>query len=116
MKIVWPWNRKRVQRELESVEELLANSFKPVKARPAFVTDLRKRLVGTRNPLARAGLSTLELILVIGGAVVGVVVLILTILGRFGSLFGRLKFWGRKPPRAVKVEPIPAAKPKKRAA
>lgn len=101
MKIIWPWNKKRVQRELESVEDLLAEAFKPVTARPAFMTDLRKRLVGSHNPLARAGLSTLELILLIGGAIVGVVVLILTILGRFGGLLGRLKFWGReKQPKA----------------
>lgn len=90
MKIVWPWNRKRVERELQSVENMLAGAFKPVNARPAFMTDLRKRLVGSRNPLERAGLSTL---LLIGGALVGAVVLILTILGRFGGLVGKLKFW-----------------------
>ncbi|MCW5876714.1 MAG: hypothetical protein KIS85_07495 [Anaerolineales bacterium] len=93
MKIVWPWNRKRMERELQSVESLLTEAFKPVHARPSFVNDLRKRLVGSRNPLARAGLSTLELILIIGGAIVGVVVLVLTILGRFGGLVGKLKFW-----------------------
>lgn len=96
MKIIWPWQQKKVERELSSVESLLSSAFKPVTARPAFVHDLRKKLVGSRNPLAKAGLSTLELILLIGGAIVGVVVLILTILGRFGGLFGKLKFWGQK--------------------
>lgn len=98
MKIVWPWNRKRVERELQSVENLLAGAFKPVNARPAFMTDLRKRLVGSRNPLERAGLSTL---LLIGGAVVGVVVLVLTILGRFGGLVGKLKFWDKDKPKTT---------------
>jgi hypothetical protein len=96
MKIIWPWQQKRVERELSSVESMLSSAFKPVTARPAFVQDLRKKLVGSRNPLAKAGLSTLELILLIGGAIVGVVVLILSILGRFGNLFGKLKFWGKK--------------------
>lgn len=96
MKIVWPWNRKRVERELRSVENLLAGAFKPVNARPTFMTDLRKRLVGSRNPLERAGLSTL---LLIGGAIVGAVVLVLTLLGRFGGLLGKLKFWEKDKPR-----------------
>lgn len=95
MKIIWPWQQKKVERELSSVESMLSSAFKPVTARPAFVQDLRKKLVGSRNPLAKAGLSTLELILIIGGAIVGVGVLVLTILGRFGGLFGRLKFWGK---------------------
>lgn len=110
MKIIWPWQQKKVERELSSVESMLSSAFKPVTARPAFVQDLRKKLVGSRNPLAKAGLSTLELILLIGGAIVGVVVLILTILGRFGSLFGRLKFWGKR-----SAAPSPS-KDKKRAA
>lgn len=97
MRIVWPWQRKRVERDLDSMESLLATAFKPVSARPAFVNGLRKRLVGSRNPLARAGLSTLELILLIGGAIVGVVVLIFTIIRRFGGLFGRLAPSSREP-------------------
>jgi hypothetical protein len=97
MKIVWPWNRKKMERDLDSVESLLATAFKPVTARPAFVHGLRKRLVGSRNPLARAGLSTLELILLIGGAIVGVVVLIITIIRRFGGFFGRLAPGAKEP-------------------
>ncbi len=99
MKFVWPWQRKQVERDLDSVENLLATAFKPVTARPAFVTGLRKRLVGSRNPLARAGLSTLELILLIGGAIVSVIVLIFTIIRGIGGIFGRL---GSKQPRAPK--------------
>lgn len=99
MKFVWPWQRKKVERELDSVENLLATAFKPVTARPAFVTGLRKRLVGSRNPLARAGLSTLELILLMGGAIVGTIVLVFTIIRSIGGIFSRL---GGNQPRASK--------------
>lgn len=114
MKFIWPWDRKKVERELGSVEELLATAFKPVAARPAFVNGLRQRLVGSRNPFARVSLSTLELILLIGGAIVGVVVLVFTLLRRFLGLFG-----GRRPEKASaptkKQKPI-RAEAKKRAA
>lgn len=95
------------------MEGMLASAFKPVAARPAFMNDLRKRLVGSRNPFAKAGLSTLELILLIGGAIVGVVVLILTVLGRFGGLFARLRPGSGK---AGKRQPKLSSEPKKRAA
>lgn len=95
MKFIWPWDRKKVERELNSVESLLAIAFKPVTARPAFVNDLRQRLIGSRNPLARVSLSTLELVLLIGGAIVGIVVLVFTLLRRFLGLFG-----GRRPEKA----------------
>ncbi|MEX2144699.1 MAG: hypothetical protein WD740_08885 [Anaerolineales bacterium] len=114
MKIIWPWNRKKIERELGSVEELLAIAFKPVTARPAFVNDLRKRLVGSRNPLARVSLTTLELILLIGGALVGVVVLIFTLLRRFLGLFGGQRPGTAKPSR--KKEKAIGKEPKKRAA
>ncbi|MEX2160409.1 MAG: hypothetical protein WD751_00700 [Anaerolineales bacterium] len=104
MRIIWPWERKKVERELSSVEGMLASAFKPVTARPAFVNDLRKRLVGSRNPFARVGLSTLELILLIGGAIVGVVVLILTLLGRFGGLFSRLRPQPKDAPGKIRSE------------
>lgn len=111
MKIVWPWERKKVQRELNSVEQMLASSFKPVTARPAFVNDLRKRLVGTRNPLARVSLSTLELLLLIGGAIVSVFVLLFTILRSIGGLFGRLRPGSPKPrPRREKKPKLAQAK------
>ena len=114
MKIIWPWDRKKVESELGSVENLLATAFRPVTARPAFVNDLRQRLVGSRNPFARVSLSTLELILLIGGAIVGVVVLIFTLLRRFLGLFG-----GRRPEKPSaslkKAKPI-SGEPKKRAA
>ncbi|MEX1143577.1 MAG: hypothetical protein WEC16_01960 [Anaerolineales bacterium] len=114
MKFIWPWDRKKVERELGSVESLLATAFKPVTARPAFVNGLRQRLVGSRNPFARVSLSTLELIFLIGGAIVGVVVLVFTLLRRFLGLFG-----GRRPEKPgappKKAKPL-AAEPKKRAA
>ncbi len=98
MKIVWPWERKKVEKELNSVEQMLASAFKPVPARPAFVNDLRKRLVGNKNPLARVSLSTLELLLLVGGAIVGVFVLIFTILRRFVGIFDRRGAGGSQQP------------------
>lgn len=115
MKIIWPWNRKKVEQELGSVESLLATAFRPVHARPVFMTDLRKRLVGSRNPFARASLSTLELIFLIGGAIVGVVVLIFTILRRFFGFFGGIRPGGKAAKPAKKSRPV-TAEPKKRAA
>jgi hypothetical protein len=97
MKIVWPWERKKVEKELSTIEQMLASSFKPVPARPAFVNDLRKRLVGSKNPLARVSLSTLELILLIGGAIISLFVLIFTIIKSIGGVFGRLRPGPRKP-------------------
>ena len=76
MKFRWPWQRKRDEVELDSVEDLLESLFTPVPARPAFLEDLRQRLVGKPGPLAAAGRSTLQLILMIGGALVGLVVFI----------------------------------------
>ncbi|HKY79622.1 MAG TPA: hypothetical protein VJ182_06520 [Anaerolineales bacterium] len=114
MKFVWPWDRKKVERELGSVESLLATAFKPVNARPAFVNSLRQRLVGSRNPFARVSLSTLELILLIGGAIVGALVLVFTLLRRFLGLFG-----GRRPEKASAPQKKPkplSADAKKRAA
>ncbi len=98
MKIVWPWERRKVEKELSSVEQMLASAFKPVQARPSFVNDLRKRLVGNKNPLARVSLSTLELLLLIGGAIVGVFVLIFTILRRFVGIFDRRHLAGSQQP------------------
>lgn len=115
MKIVWPWEQKQVKKELDSVENLLASAFKPVSARPTFVKDLRKRLVGSRNPLARAGLSTLEFVFLIGGALVGLVVLIFTIIRSIGGLFGRLRPGAKtRQPREKKKAIV--SEPKKRAA
>ncbi|MCW5873781.1 MAG: hypothetical protein KIS88_03965 [Anaerolineales bacterium] len=77
--IIWPWERKKVQRELDSVEDMLESMFKPVDARPTFTTELRKKLVGRRGPLAKASLTTLELVLLIGGAIAGVLVFFFTV-------------------------------------
>jgi hypothetical protein len=119
MKIVWPWERKKVEKELNSVEQMLAAAFKPVTARPRFVNDLRKRLVGNKNPFARVSLSTLELLLLIGGAIVGVFVLIFTILRRFVGVFDRFRPSEAKPkvPRAQREKKSKlSTEPKKGAA
>jgi len=76
MKIRWPWQRKKKDEDLGTVEDLLESLFTPVPARPAFLEDLRQNLVGKPGPLAAAGRSTLQLILMIGGAIVGLVVFI----------------------------------------
>lgn len=76
MKFRWPWRRKPDDDQLDSVEDLLESLFTPVPVRPAFLEDLRQRLVGKPGPLAAAGRSTLQLILMIGGALVGLVVFI----------------------------------------
>lgn len=120
MKIVWPWERKKVEKELSSIEQMLASAFKPVKARPAFVNGLRKRLVGSKNPLARVSLSTLELLLLISGAIVGVFALLFTILRGVVGIFGRLRPGVSKSPREPRPprerKPKLASEPKKRVA
>jgi hypothetical protein len=80
MGIIWPWERKKVQRELDSVENMLESAFKPVAARPTYIANLRKRLVGKPGPLAKASLGTLELLLLISGAIIGVFVFIFTVI------------------------------------
>jgi hypothetical protein len=104
--IIWPWERKKVQRELDSVEDMLESVFKPVDARPSFTTDLRKRLVGKPGPLAKASLTTLEIILLIGGAIVGTVVFIFTLVRSILALVAGIRNLGSR--RKAK----PAAKPK----
>lgn len=119
MKIVWPWERKKLEKDLGSIEQMLASAFKPVTARPTFVNDLRKRLVGSKNPLARVSLSTLELVLLIGGAIVGLFVLIFTVFRSIIGLFGRLRPGaGKRPaPRAPQEKkPKLTVEPKKRTA
>lgn len=76
MRFIWPWNRKRLQKEISSMESLLESFFTPVAARPGFVDDLRQRLIGKPGPLAAAGRSTLELVLMIGGALIGLIVFV----------------------------------------
>ena len=75
MKFRWPWKRNKDE-ELSSVEELLESLFEPVPARPAFIEELRQSLVGKPGPLAAAGRSTIQLILMIGGALLGLIVFI----------------------------------------
>ncbi len=111
MGIIWPWERKKVQRELDSVENMLESMFKPVPARPSFTNDLRKRLVGKPGPLAKASLTTLEFVLLIGGAVLGTVVFIFTAVRSIIALLAGIRLLGRRKPRTKKN-----IEPKKRAA
>lgn len=76
MKFQWPWTRKKVQKELNNMEAMLESLFTPVTARPGFLEDLRVKLVGQPGPLAAAGASTLKLILMIIGGLVGLVLFI----------------------------------------
>jgi hypothetical protein len=76
MKIRWPWNRKKDQREISNMEDLLESLYTPIPARPVYLEDLRQRLVGKPGPLAAAGRSTIQLILMIIGGLVGLVVFI----------------------------------------
>jgi hypothetical protein len=80
MGIIWPWERKKVQRELDSVEGMLEAAFKPVSARPNYLANLRRRLVGKKGPLAKASLGTLELLLLIAGGIIGIFVFIFTVI------------------------------------
>ena len=73
-KISWPWTRKKDAEEIGSIEAMLESVYTPVNARPAFVDDLRQKLVGVRGPLGVASRSTLELVLLIGGAIIGALV------------------------------------------
>ncbi|MCW5886793.1 MAG: hypothetical protein KIT07_01555 [Anaerolineales bacterium] len=113
--IIWPWERKKVQRELDSVEDMLESMFKPVDARPSFTADLRKRLVRKQGPLAKASLTTLELVLLIGGAIAGVLVFFFTVVRSIAGLFtGRRK--KKTGTDAATDKPASKLKTKKRAA
>lgn len=118
--IIWPWERKKVQRELDSVEDMLESVFKPVDARPSFTADLRKRLVRKPGPLAKASLTTLELVLLIGGAIAGVLVFFFTVVRSVANLLtGRRakKAGGRATPvEKADSKPQGKLKTKKRAA
>lgn len=114
--IIWPWERKKVQRELDSVEDMLESMFKPVDARPSFTADLRKRLVGTPGPLAKASLTTLEIILLVGGAIVGTIVFLFTLVRSILALVTGIRNLGGR--RKAKTDAMPKGKTskKKRAA
>jgi hypothetical protein len=110
--IIWPWERKKVQRELDSVEDMLESMFQPVAARPSFTSDLRKRLVGKPGPLAKASLGTLELILLISGAIVGTLVFVFTLVRRIIGLIAGFRLLGDR----HKQSPAPKPTTKKRPA
>ncbi|MQC26589.1 MAG: hypothetical protein DWG76_03955 [Chloroflexi bacterium] len=65
------------------MELMLESIFTPVDPRPAFLEDLRQNLVGMPGTLAAAGRSTLQLILMIIGGIVG---LLLFIFGGFRAV------------------------------
>ena len=96
MKFRWPWNRKKKDEDVRSVEELLESIFTPVPARPAYLEDLRKRLIGKPGPLAAAGRSTLQLILMIIGGLVGLVVFIFAGFRAIVTLISGIKLMGSK--------------------
>ncbi|MBX3046149.1 MAG: hypothetical protein KF698_04050 [Anaerolineales bacterium] len=118
--IIWPWERKKVQRELDSVEDMLESVFKPVDARPSFTADLRKRLVRKQGPLAKASLTTLELVLLIGGAIAGVLVFFFTVVrtvaGWLTGRRGKKAAAKRAPDEKAAEKPQGKLKTKKRAA
>jgi hypothetical protein len=76
MKFRWPWGKKKNEEEISSIETMLESLYTPVTARPAFVDELRNKLTGVRGPLGVASRSTLELILLIGGAVIGLLLFV----------------------------------------
>ena len=96
MKFRWPWNRKKKDEDVSSVEELLESLFTPVPARPAYLEDLRKRLIGKPGPLAAAGRSTIQLILMIVGGLVGLVVFIFAGFRAIITLISGIKLMGSK--------------------
>lgn len=116
MGVIWPWERKKVQRELDSLEDMLESAFKPVPARPSFVTGLRKRLVGKPGPLAKASLSTLEVILLIGGAILGFFVFLFTIIRSILGLVTGFKLINRRRQKGRKKKESAEPEIKKRAA
>jgi hypothetical protein len=114
MGIIWPWERKKVQRELDSVENMLEATFKPVAARPTYITSLRQRLVGKPGPLAKASLGTLELLLLISGAIIGVFVFIFTVIRSIIGVGAGIKLIqgrvGRNKKKKLAEEPAVAKK------
>lgn len=115
MGIIWPWERKKVQKELDSVENLLESAFKPVAARPTYIASLRQRLVGKPGPLAKASLGTLELLLLVSGAIIGVFVFIFTVIRSIIGVTAGIKLiQGRAKGKEKKLAEAPAV-PKKKA-
>lgn len=103
MKFRWPWAKKG-EEEISSIESMLESLYKPVSARPAFVDELRQKLVGVRGPLGVAGRSTLELILLIGGAIIGLAVFILASIRAVLTLLAGIRFIGGKVQKKRKEE------------
>ena len=94
MKFRWPWSKK--SDEISSIESMLESLYTPVTARPAFVDELRQKLVGVRGPLGVAGRSTLELILIIGGAIIGLVVFVFAAIRALLALLTGIRLIGGK--------------------
>lgn len=96
MKFRWPWSKKTSEEEIGSIEAMLESLYTPVSARPAFVDELRQKLVGVRGPLGVAGRSTLELILMIGGAIIGLVVFVIAAIRAVLALLNGIRLIGGK--------------------
>ena len=96
MKIQWPWTRNKVQKELNNMEAMLESLFTPVPPRPGYLEDLRLKLVGQPGPLAAAGASTLKLILMIIGGIVGLVLFIFGAIRAVISLITGFRLIGNK--------------------
>lgn len=96
MKFRWPWSKKKSEEELSSIEAMLESLYTPVSARPDFVDELRQKLVGVRGPLGVAGRSTLELILMIGGAIIGLVVFVVAAVRAVITLLSGIRLIGGK--------------------
>jgi hypothetical protein len=101
MGVIWPWERKKVQRELQSVEDILESAFKPVSARPDFISSLRKKLVG-KGALGRAGLSTLEVLLLISGAILGTFVFVFSLIRSIVAMITGFRLIRRPRKKAAK--------------
>ena len=96
MKFRWPWSKKRSEEEISSIEAMLESLYTPVSARPAFVDELRQKLVGVRGPLGVAGRSTLELILMIGGAIIGLILFVVAAVRALLTLLTGIRLIGGK--------------------
>ena len=95
-KIRWPWGKKKNDDEIGSIEAMLESIYTPVTARPVFVDELRQKLVGVKGPLGVASRSTLELILLIGGAIVGAIVFVFAAVRSIISLVAGIRQIGGK--------------------
>ncbi len=96
MKIRWPWAKNSENEDIGSIEAMLEGIYQPVDARPAFVDELRGKLVGVKGPIGVASRSTLELILMIGGAIIGIVLFVFGAIRAVIALLAGIRLIGGK--------------------